>query len=81
MINMIQESSQSKSFTMHEVKAYRKELYREFEQWGQRVPRNRLLNFLSKTIGLNEMLNGAINIAGQYTFSPAHKSLVQRVGR
>lgn len=72
-------SSQSKSITVHEVKAYRQELYAEFEQWGQKPPHNELLNFLSKTIGLNEMLDGAINIAGQYMFSPAHLNLLYGV--
>lgn len=72
-------SSQSKSITILEVKSYRKELYSEFESWGQNLPRNQLLNFLSKTIGLEEMLDGAINIAGQYIFSPAHLNLLYSV--
>jgi len=72
-------ASQSKSMTIQEVKGYRKELYSEFEHWGGTSHQEHLLNFLSKTIHIEEMLDGAINIASQYYFSPAHLNLLHSV--
>jgi len=57
-------TSQSKGFTVDEVKAYRSELYAQFETWTTDTPSECLLNFLASTIDLDTMADAAIKIAG-----------------
>ena len=62
-------SSQSKGFTIKEVKKYREELYDHFEKWNIRSSKEYFLNFLADTIDLETIANVAIKMANSISGS------------
>lgn len=62
------ETSQAKGLTVQEVKRYRAELYQHFSVWQRTGSRSQFLNFLSATIGPDQMADAAIKVAGSVVF-------------
>ncbi len=58
-------TSQSKGFTIQEVKRYRNELRARFADWQNDAAREQLLNFLASGITIDTMVDAAIRVAGQ----------------
>lgn len=62
--------SQTKSFQLAEVKAYRAELYELYASWESFGSFNQLLSFLASTISHEDVLAGATKVAARYRFDP-----------
>src|ERR1035437_1562923 len=61
-------TSQSKSLTLREVKAYRSELESRFLTWKSEAKLNQFLNFLEDQVDLEGMADAAEKAAGRYVW-------------
>ena len=60
----------AKGLTRDEVKRYRDELHAHFGDWQVRLTHANMLAFLAATIGLEQMLDGILKIAGEIIGDP-----------